>query len=107
MFEIYIINFLIVFSILVLWFFSPLKITLGKFFFKANYNIPEEFDDKLFLTNYFLGTLSGCWICVSFWLSLISGIVVMIVLDLFLLYPLLTFLMFPGLLYILYRIIKK
>jgi len=94
-------------SLLVLWFESPLKITLGKLLFKQYYTKPEEFDDKLFTVNYFLGTISGCFICLSFWISLIVGICYTLILQLPMYFPIITFLTYPGVCYLALKTIKR
>jgi hypothetical protein len=105
MIEHFIIGLLGVNSILLLWFFSPLKITLSKFFFKADL-MPDEFDDKVFIINPLLGKLISCWICLSFWLSLIIGVFLMVILNLPVYWPLITFFCYPCLCYIFYKFIK-
>jgi len=95
-----------VFSLMVLWFLSPLKLTLGKILFKQNYNSPNQFDDKLFVKNNILGTISGCIICMSFWTSLSLGIVYAIIFQLPVYYPIITFLTYPGACYYLFSKIK-
>jgi len=74
-------------SLLTLWFASPLKLTLGKILFKKDLNFLDEFDDILFLKNHFLGKLLSCWICCSFWLSLIVGLILGIPVTAFFSYP--------------------
>ena len=78
-------------SLLMLQFYSPAKITIGKIIFGEDFIVDEEFDDRLSIINKKLGTLSGCWTCSSFWLSLIVGIVFMFMFNLKSWYPFLTF----------------
>lgn len=106
MIEIYLLGVLNVASFLLLWFFSPLKNTLGKLFFKKDLTT-VEFDDILFIKYSFLGKLLTCWICSSFWLSLIIGIIYTLILNLTLLWPLITFTTYPAICYIFYTIIKR
>jgi hypothetical protein len=89
-------------SLLLLWFFSPLKISLGKILFKKVL-MPHEFDDYISLKNNWLGELIACWICCSFWLSLIIGFVLMVMFSLPLYWPILTFLGYPCLCYLFYK----
>lgn len=102
----YIIGFLNVLSALLLWFFSPLKITIGKIIFKKELSF-MEFDDFLFIKNKFIGELLSCWICCSFWLSLLVGILYTLTLSLPFFWPLLTFSTYPALCYIYYVFVKK
>lgn len=99
-------GFFSVFSILILWFLSPLKITLGRIIFKKDYKTVSDFDDKLFTVNPILGKLSGCWICVSFWTSLAVGIVFMYGFSLPIYFPVLTFFIYPGICYFLFTKLK-
>lgn len=101
-----IVGFFIVLSLLVLWFFSPLKLTLGKFFFNKEILSQIEFDDMLFLKNKILSKVLSCWICLSFWLSLLVGIVLVFCFSLPYYFPILTFLTYPGICYFFYTKIK-
>jgi hypothetical protein len=93
-------------SLLLLWFFSPIKNTLGKIFFKRDL-MPDQFDDFIFVKNKVLGELISCWICCSFWLSIIIGVAYTVILQLPIFWPLITFLSYPGLSYIFYSFIKR
>lgn len=93
-------------SFLLLWFVSPLKITLAKIIFKKDIVVLDEFDDILFLKNKILGKLTACWVCLSFWLSLLVGIVLLIGFGSVWYMPLLTFLTYPSIAYIFKIIIK-
>jgi len=93
-------------SILLLWFGSPLKITLGKLFFKKNFIMHTEFDDYLFMTNRLLSKLLSCWVCLSFWLSLATGAVFVFVCNAPLYTPILTFLIYPSICYVFKTITK-
>jgi hypothetical protein len=104
---VYIMGLLVVNSMLLLWFYSPLKTSLGKIIFKQIL-LPHEFDDRVYLKNNFLGELFSCYICCSFWLSLTIGIISKLLFsNLFLLYPLLTFLTYPAICFIFYKIYSK
>lgn len=78
----------IVETLLVIWFKSPIQDDL-KYFTK----IP--FQDYLNLKCPFLAKLSGCHICLSFWLSLLTGIFIFDLGKLFL--------CIPGILYLINR----
>lgn len=58
-----------------IWFYSPLKITLGQFLFDKDLYTVEQFETRLLIRNAFLGKLLSCYICFSFWVSLFIGIV--------------------------------
>lgn len=96
---------LAVLSCLVLWFKSPLKLTLGKIIFKQNFNNLEEFDDWLFMKNKFLGKLLSCWICCSFWLSLLVGVFLVLFFNATVYSPLITFFCYPSIAYLYYKFI--
>jgi len=93
-------------SLLTLWFFSPIKNTIGKIFFKKDLS-PMQFDDYLFVKNKILGELTSCWICCSFWLSLLVGAAYTFIFSLSPLWPLLTFLSYPCISYLFYIIVKR
>jgi len=101
----YVVGLLSVCSFLLLWFVSPLKITLAKIFFKKDIVVPSDFDDLLFLKNYILGKLSSCWICLSFWTSLAVGIILTFI-GQPQWFPILTFCTYPSLAYAFKTLIK-
>ena len=86
-------------SVLLLWFYSPLKITLARLLFKEVILDNESFDD---LINIKLGekfaTLSGCYICMSFWTSLVIGITIAFIIDCWLM-PIISFFCYPAVCY--------
>ena len=102
----YILGLLFVLSLLILWFFSPLKTSLGKILFKKVL-MPHEFDDYISLKSQNLGILISCWVCCSFWLSLLIGIIFMFVSNLPWYYPLVTYLSYPGICYLYYAFVKR
>lgn len=102
----YIVGCLAVCSTLLLWFASPLKITLAKLFFRKDILLPGEFDDILFLKNKIIGKLTACWICLSFWLSLFVGIILTLLFSCTWYMPLITFFTYPCLAYIFKTIAK-
>ena len=107
LFLVYIIGLLTVNSLLILWFFSPLKTSLGKIIFKK-IMLPDEFDDRVYLKNHFIGELISCFICCSFWSSLlVGGLSLFVFTNLHLLYPLLTFFTYPPFCFLLYKIYSK
>lgn len=91
-------------SFLLLWFISPLKITLAKLFFNTDISDIKNFDDLLYLKSKFLSKLLSCWICCSFWASLAVGMLFGCISG-SLLYPIITFCTYPCLAYLFKRII--
>lgn len=100
----YILGLLSVCSFLMLWFVSPLKITLAKLFFSTDITDIKNFDDLLYIKSKFLSKLLSCWICCSFWSSLIVGLVLGYICSNFY-FPLVTFCTYPSLAYIFKRVI--
>lgn len=95
-----------VLSVLILWFFSPLKTTLSEIFLGKTL-MPQEFDDMLYIKNKWLGELLSCWVCCSFWSSLVTGIIFTIISDKPWFYPLVTFFSYPGICYLYYSLVKQ
>jgi len=102
----YILGLLGVNSILLLWFMSPLKTTLSELLLGKTL-MPYEFDDWLFIKNKFLGKLLSCWICCSFWLSLLVGLFSVILFGGVWYYPLITFFTYPSVCYIFKRLVSE
>jgi hypothetical protein len=100
----YILGLLSVCSFLMLWFVSPLKITLAKLFFNTDITDIRNFDDLLYIKSKFLSKLLSCWICCSFWLSLILGMILGYMCNNFY-FPLVAFCTYPSLAYIFKRVI--
>lgn len=69
----YILGYLVTQTILVIWFFSILKITLGRLIFNKEINSLEDFDTALLIRCRILGKLSACYVCCSFWVSILIG----------------------------------
>ncbi|NBW56621.1 hypothetical protein EBR43_02315 [bacterium] len=90
----------IICSFLLLWFVSPLKLSLGKLFFRQNFIAPDQFDDYLFAKSHILGKLLSCWVCLSFWSSLAYGIGCTLLLQQPIWFGLLTFSTYPSLCYL-------
>lgn len=102
----YILGLLTVLSLLTLWFFSPLKTTLSEIFL-GKILMPYEFDDYLFAKNKYIGKLLSCWICMSFWLSLIVGFVYSIIFNLTILWGMFCFFTYPSICYLFYIYSKQ
>lgn len=78
----YIIGYLVVQTICLVWFYSPLKITLGQIFFDKKICSNDEFETHLMMRSMFFAKLLSCYICFSFWISLIVGAVGCLLLSL-------------------------
>jgi hypothetical protein len=103
----YIACFLTVNSLLILWFYSPLSSTIGNFLFqKSDIYSLDMFLDILCLKVPILAKLLSCWICMSFWLSLITGFVYMLIFNLNWGFPILSFFTFPSILYLLKQLYR-
>lgn len=93
-------------SILLLWFFSPIKTSISEIFLKKSL-MPLDFDDYIYSKNKIIGKLISCYICCSFWISLIIGIVFTLLFNLPITWPLITFFCYPGLSYLFFTFIKR
>ena len=70
-----------VITILVIWFFSPFKTSIGQIF-NQEFVTQDEFDIWLLTKNTKLGILAGCWICFSFWTSVAVSTLLTLINDL-------------------------
>jgi len=87
-------------STLLLWFVSPLKITLGKIFFKQNFITLDQFDTFVIIKYPLLSKLLSCWICLSFWLSLAVGVIFVLFFNASIITPLITFFVYPSICFV-------
>jgi len=92
---------------LLIWFYSPLKTTLGQILFSKNIYSNDQFETALLLKSPLLGKLLGCYICCSFWSSLGIGLALWHIFSLPWFFPLLTWFTYPGLLYIYKLVLDK
>jgi hypothetical protein len=107
MIEPYVIGLLITNSILILWFYSPLTSSISHYFFhKKEIYTFNSFIDFLVIKNAFLGKLLSCWICLSFWLSFIVGMLFTIIFNLPIWYPLLTYFTYPAILFLIKQLYR-
>ena len=105
--EYYITGLLIGATAMLIWFYSPLKTTLGQIFFSKDIYSNDQFETALLLKNSFLGKLLGCYICCSFWTSLAIGLILWYIFALPWFFPLLTWFTYPGLLYLYKLVLDK
>ena len=93
-------------TLLIIWFFSPLKATLTQLFIKKDAIDGDLFDTWLLLKSPILGKLLGCYFCCSFWLSLLVGATLTYYFSLPLLYPLITWFTYPSITYLYKKVIE-
>jgi len=96
----YIIGFFILQTLLLIWFDSPLKSTLGEILFRKLFLDNTSFDIHLGIYWGKLGVLSSCEICISFWLSLIIATITAYSMEFTLLYLISAWLTYPILSFI-------
>ena len=91
---------LIVNSLLILWFYSPLPSSIGKYFLNDDKIITlDDLLDWVCIRNHLLADLLSCWICMSFWLSLIIGTIISITCSLSWYFPIICFWAYPPILF--------
>ncbi len=104
----YIAGYLIVQTILLIWFYSPLRITIGQLFLDKNMYMTDQFETYMLTLNPFLGKLLSCYICFSFWVSLIVGCVGSLLLyDTMAVIPCITALTYPCICYLYKSIVDR
>ena len=105
--DLYALGLLNTFTALLIWFYSPLKVTIGQLFFDKDMYLNDQFDTLMLFKNKWLGKLVSCYICCSFWTSVAVGIIYCSIFNLSYLYPILTATTYPSLAYIFKGIINK
>lgn len=65
---------LVTWTALLIWFYSPLKVTLGQLFIHKNLYTDDQVETAIMIKNKWIGKLLSCYICFSFWTSLIVGL---------------------------------
>jgi len=103
----YIQGLFVTWTVLLIWFYSPIKVTLGQLFIDKNLYSNDQVETALMLKNIWLGKLLSCYICFSFWTSLIVGSVFYKIFDLPGYFPFLTWFTYPSLCYLYKSIIDK
>jgi len=102
---IYILGYLIVQTLCVMWFYSPLRISLGQLFFDKNLISYDEFETHMLIRSPLIGKLLSCYFCFSFWTSVGIGIAGILLLCLPLWTPFLTCLSYPSICFLYKKII--
>jgi hypothetical protein len=65
--------YLIVQTICVIWFYSPFRISIGQLLFDRQIDDYDKFELYVMMKSPLIGKLLSCYICFSFWTSLIVG----------------------------------
>jgi len=98
---------LITLSALLLWFYSPLQVTLAQIFIHKNLYSHDQVNTALMLKSQFLAKLLGCYICCSFWTALLVGMGFALFTDVPKYFPLLTWATYPSLCYLYKSIVDR
>jgi len=85
---------------LLIWFYSPIKVTLGQWIFGKVINTSDDFDVAVMFKTPILGKLQSCFICSSFWLSLAIGVSFYYLFDLGFKFIFLAWFTYPGIAYL-------
>lgn len=103
----YIQGLLITWTILLVWFYSPLKVTLGQLFIDKNLYSNDQVETAILIKNKWLGKLLSCYICFSFWTSLAVGLLHYKLVNVPWYFPFVTWFTYPSLCYLYKAIIDK
>lgn len=104
----YILGYLITQTILLIWFYSPFRISLGKLIFDKGMYTTDQFETYVLILSPFLGKLLSCYICFSFWTSTIIGCVgSYFFFDMAIVIPVITALTYPTICYLYKTLIDK
>ncbi|NBO98992.1 MAG: hypothetical protein EBU90_02520 [Proteobacteria bacterium] len=85
---------------LTIWFFGPLKATLGQIFFDKNIYTNDQFETAMLVKYPLLGKLLSCYVCCSFWLSFLIGVGLLLIFNLPCYFPFLTWFTYPCIAYL-------
>lgn len=97
---IYLLGLLITTTLLLIWFYSPLRITIGQLFIDKDMYTFDQFETYLLLKNVWIGKLLSCYICSSFWLSIFIGLIFVLLGYASIIFPLITGLTYPSICYV-------
>ena len=98
---------LVTWTILLIWFYSPLKVTLGQLFINKNLYTDDQVETAIMIYNIWLGKLLSCYICFSFWTSLAIGVLFKVIDKMPWSFVLLAWFTYPSLCYLYKTIIDK
>jgi len=94
-------------TLLLIWFYSPLKITLGQIFIDKNLYSVDQVETAVMIKNKWIGELISCYICCSFWASLLVGVIFKKLFSLPLFFVLIAWFTYPSICYLYKLLIKK
>jgi len=94
-------------TLLLIWFYSPLKITLGQLFIDKNLYSIDQVETAVMIKNKWLGELISCYICCSFWSSLLVSVLLKKIFSLPLFFVFLAWFSYPCICYLYKLVIKK
>jgi len=103
----YIQGLLVTLTTLLIWFYSPLKVTLGQLFIHKDLYTDDQVETAIMIKNKWLGKLLSCYICFSFWTSLIVGILFKFLFTLPLIFVFIAWFTYPSLCYLYKSIIDR
>lgn len=92
---------------LLIWFYSPLKVTLGQLFIDKNLYSNDQVETAIMIYNKWLGKLLSCYICFSWWTSLAVGSAFTLIYNLHWSHIFLSWFTYPSLCYLYKAIIDK
>jgi hypothetical protein len=103
----YFLGWLVVQTICIIWFYSPFRLSISPFLFGHNgVNTFDEFETLLLIRSSFFGKLLSCYICFSFWTSIIVGIAAIFLINTPYWTCLLTGLTYPAICYLYKSIVE-
>jgi hypothetical protein len=103
----YILGYLITQTLCVIWFFSPLRGSIGYLFLSKQIKTPEDFETLILFKAPLLGKLLSCYICFSFWCSLFVGTVMCYIANLPAIFIALAPFTYPSICYLYKQIVTK
>lgn len=103
----YFFGYLVVQTILVIWFYSPFRISLGQILFDKDMYTHDQFETHLLIKSEMLGKLLSCYICFSFWTSLLVGILPTLIGLVSWYFPAVTVMTYPAICYLYYSLTNK
>lgn len=103
----FVLGYLITQTLLLIWFYSPLKITLGQLFIDKNLYSVDQVETAIMIRNKWIGELISCYICCSFWSSLIVGLILKSVFSLPSFFVALAWFSYPSVCYLYKLLLNK
>jgi hypothetical protein len=103
----YIQGLLTTWTALLIWFYSPLRVTLGQLFIDKNLYSSDQVETAILIKSKWLGKLLSCYICFSWWTSLFVCLIIKYYYNLSLEFVFLGWFTYPSLCYLYKAIIDK